>query len=134
MNSQTIDRIREYRESHGTAYTLKRLGQKGKQLLLGTYDRRWKREKATEAELKVQRENQPGAGLISLVIPVYNTDPGMLRALLDSIVAQSYENFEAVLYDGASTRAETLAVLETAAKADPRLRVIQGRIRCPVRP
>ena len=126
MNSQTIDRIREYRESHGTAYTLKRLGQKGKQLLLGTYDRRWKREKATEPELKVQRENQPGAGLISLVIPVYNTDPGMLRALLDSILAQIYENFEAVLYDGASTRAETLAVLETAAKADPRLRVIHG--------
>ena len=128
MNSKAIDRIREYRESHGTAYTLKRLGQKGKQLLLGTYDRRWNREKATAAELKRQRENQPGAGLISLVIPVYNTDPGMLRALLDSIAAQSYENFEAVLYDGASTRAETLAVLEEAAKADPRLRVIRGNV------
>ena len=123
---RAIDRIREYRESHGTAYTLKRLGQKAAQQLLGTYDRRWKREQATEAELAEQRENQPKAGLISLVIPVYNTDPDMLRTLLDSILAQTYRNFEAVLYDGASTRTETTEILEAAAKADPRLRVIRG--------
>ena len=65
-----IDRIREYQQSHGTAYTLKRLGQKAAQQLLGTYDRRWLRERASEEELKAQRENQPAAGLISVVIPV----------------------------------------------------------------
>ena len=124
---RAIDRIREYRESHGTAYTLKRLTQKAAQQLLGTYDRRWKRERASEAELQSQRENQPDAGLISLVIPVYNTDPDMLRALLDSISAQTYRNFEAVLYDGASTRSETLKILEEASKTDPRLRVIRGK-------
>ena len=90
---RAIERIREYRESHGTAYTLKRLGQKAAQQLLGTYDRRWRREKATEAELQRQRENQPEAGLISLVIPVYNTDPVMLSALLLSIVSKTYRNF-----------------------------------------
>ena len=89
------DRIREYRESNGTAYTLKRLGQKAAQQLLGTYDRRYLREKATPEELRFQRENPPAAGLISMVIPVYNTDPGMLTALLDSLEKQSYRNFEA---------------------------------------
>ena len=128
---RAIERIREYRESHGTAYTLKRLGQKAAQQLLGTYDRRWKREKATEAELQRQRENPPEAGLISLVIPVYNTDPGMLRALIASIEAQTYRNFEAVLYDGASTKTGTLAVLaelEAGAQKDrpPVFRVIRG--------
>lgn len=129
---RTIDRIRDYRESHGTAYTLKRLGQKAEQLLLGTYDRRWKRERAGREELQAQREHQPDAGLISVVIPVYNTDPGMLRALLDSIAAQTYRNFEAILYDGASTRAETLAVLGEAAEKYsgkdglPLVRVIRG--------
>ena len=113
---RAIDRIREYRESHGTAYTLKRLGQKAAQQLLGTYDRRWRQERASEAELLAQRENQPDAGLISVVIPVYNTDPGMLRALLESLRAQTYRNFEAVLWDGGSTRAETLAVLDETAK------------------
>ena len=62
-----LNRIRDYHQSHGTAYTLKRLGQKTAQLLLGTYERRWRRERASGAELEHQRENQPGAGLISLV-------------------------------------------------------------------
>ena len=99
MEMGAIDRIREYRQSHGTVYTLKRLGQKAAQQFLGTYDRRWKRERASEAELKAQRENQPAAGLISVVIPVYNTDPGMLNALLDSLENQTYLDFEAVLYE-----------------------------------
>ena len=127
---RAIDRIREYRESHGTAYTLKRLGQKAAQQLLGTYDSRRKRERASEADLQKQRENQPDAGLISLVIPVYNTDPEMLRALLDSIRTQTYRNFEAVLYDGASTRTETLSVLEeigTQGDSLPMFRVIRGK-------
>ena len=121
-----IDRIREYRQSHGTAYTLKRLGQKAAQQLLGTYDRRWKRERASAEELKAQRENQPAAGLISVVIPVYNTDPKMLGDLLDSLESQSYLNFEAVLYNGASTRAETTAVLTARGEKEPRFRVFSG--------
>ena len=121
-----IDRIREYRQSHGTAYTLKRLGQKAAQQLLGTYDRRWMRERASAEELKAQRENQPAAGLISVVIPIYNTDPKMLSDLLDSLESQSYLNFEAVLYNGASTRAETTAVLKAMGEKEPRFRVFSG--------
>ena len=123
---RTIERIREYRRSHGTAYTVRRLGQKAAQLLLGTYDRRWKRERASEEELRRQRENQPDAGLLSVVVPVYNTDPGMLSALLSCLKAQTYDRFEAVLYDGASTRAETREVLREAEKAEKRFRVIRG--------
>ena len=121
-----IERIRKYQQSHGTAYTLKRLGQKAAQQLLGSYDRRWMRERASEEELKTQRENQPAAGLISVVIPVYNTNPVMLSELLDSLGKQSYTDFEAVLYDGASTRGETLAVLKEKSKKDNRFRVIRG--------
>ena len=121
-----IERIRKYQQSHGTAYTLKRLGQKAAQQLLGSYDRRWLRERASEEELKAQRENQPAAGLISVVIPVYNTNPVMLSELLDSLGKQSYTDFEAVLYDGASTRGETLAVLKEKSKKDNRFRVIRG--------
>ena len=121
-----IDRIRDYRQSHGTAYTLKRLGQKAAQQLLGTYDRRWKRERASAEELKAQRENQPAAGLISVVIPVYNTDPKMLGDLVDSLENQSYLNFEAVLYNGASTREETNAVLKERGEREPRFRVFSG--------
>ena len=121
-----IARIQDYRQNHGTAYTLRRLGQKAAQQLLGTYDRRRRKETVTDTELEEQRKHQPGAGLISVVIPVYNTDPGMLNALLDSLQNQSYLNFEAVLYDGASTRTETLRILEDRSKTEPRFRVIRG--------
>ena len=125
MDMKAWERVREYRDSHGTAYTVRRLGQKSAQRFLGTYERRRKKETATEAELARQRAEQPDAGLISLVVPVYNTDPRMLRELLDCIRAQTYRNFEALLYDGASTRPETIAVLREIEKVPP-FRVIRG--------
>ena len=111
MIRKSLDRVQEYLEGHGASYTLKRMGQKGAQQLLGTYDRRREQEAASAEELRFQRENQPAAGLVSVVVPVYNTDPGMLTALLESLENQTYAGFEAILYDGASTRAETAAVL-----------------------
>lgn len=123
---KAIERIREYRQSHGTAYTLRRLGQKAAQQLLGTYDRRYRRERASEEELRAQRADPPAAGLISVVTPVYNTDPGMLTSLLESLEKQSYADFEAILYDGASTREDTRRVLQAQAEKDSRFRVIRG--------
>ena len=112
MVNNVLPRIREYLQSHGASYTVKRLGQKAAQLLLGTYERRRKLEQASAEELCAQRENQPDAGLISVVIPVFNTDPGMLGALLDSLEAQTYFNYEAILYDGGSTRTDTTGELK----------------------
>ena len=126
MIRNAIGRIREYLRGHGAAYTAKRLGQKAAQQLLGTYERRRRQEQATEEELRAQRENQPDAGLISVAIPVYNTDPAMLGALLDSLEAQTYRNFEAILYDGASTRAETAAVLKVRCEKEPRFCPVRG--------
>ena len=126
MIRNAASRIREYLQSHGAAYTLKRLEQKAAQQLLGTYERRRKREQASAEELRAQRESQPDAGLISVVIPVYNTDPKMLGALLDSLEAQTYLNFEAVLYDGGSTRAETAEVLKARCEKEPRFRPVRG--------
>ena len=126
MNMKIITRIQDYRQNHGTAYTFRRLGQKAAQQLLGTYDFRRRKEAAADSELEEQRKNQPDAGLISVVIPVYNTDPGMLSALLDSLRDQSYQNFEAILYN-AGTRAETLRILEGRSSTEPRFRVISGK-------
>ena len=126
MITRAISRIGEYLQGHGASYTLKRLGQKAAQELLGTYERRRRRETASPEELRAQRENQPEGGLISVVIPVYNTDPKMLSALLDTLKSQTYLNFEAVLYDGASTRTETQAVLKAFCENEPRFRTVRG--------
>lgn len=121
-----ITRLKEYAETHGVGYTLRRLGEKAGQVILGTWDRQWRRERPTEEELARQRANPPAAGLISVVIPVYNTKESFLRALLDSLEAQTYGDWEAILFDGASDRAETVALLDRAAAADPRFRVIHA--------
>ena len=120
--------IREYWQFHGGAYTLRRGADKTIQRLLGTQQRAWERQRPTEAELSAQRASQPAGGLISVVIPVYNTRPALLEALLDTLRAQTYADWEALLYDGASDRAETLAVLERAAASDPRFRVLRGEV------
>ncbi len=119
-----IGRIREYMQGHGARYTLRRLGEIGSQRILGTYDRERKKALTPPEELENQRRNQPACGLISVVVPVYNTDPRMLREMLESLSAQTLRNFEAILYDGGSTKAETAAVLD--AVSDPRFRVIRA--------
>ncbi|MBR2725708.1 glycosyltransferase family 2 protein [Candidatus Saccharibacteria bacterium] len=50
--------------------------------------------------------------LISFVIPVYNVEEKYLQECIDSILNQSYQNFEICIVDDASTKEETLEVLE----------------------
>lgn len=62
-------------------------------------------EAVTVAELKVQREyvfkERP---LISIVVPAYETNEDFLKQLLDSVLLQSYENFELIIADASKSR------------------------------
>ena len=119
-------RWKEYLGEHGLSYTLRRSADKAAQVFLGTYDRVWRRELPSPEEMRRQRENLPPAGLISVVIPVYNTKEIYLRELLDSLRAQTYTDWEAVLYDGGSTLEETRRTLSEAARGEKRFRVIRA--------
>ena len=59
----------------------------------------------------------------SIVVPVFNTPPGLLGDLMQSVLAQWYPHWELVLVDDASTGL-TLAQ-ELGAITDPRVRVIR---------
>ena len=61
--------------------------------------------------------------LISLLIPVYNINRKFLSECLDSILEQSYDNFEVCLVDDCSTLEETKETLEEYKKKDKRIRV-----------
>ncbi len=58
--------------------------------------------------------------LISVITPVYNTDPRWLRAAIESVRRQAYGNWQLCLCDDGSTRADTQEVLRQYA-SDPRI-------------
>lgn len=121
-----VQRVVSYIRMHGAAYTLRRAGEMLSERLLHTYDRRFRREAPGADELSYQRTHQPDAGLISVAVPVYNTRPAFLRALVESLQAQTYADWEAVLYDGCSTDAAAIAAMEEM--ADARIRVVHGAV------
>ena len=60
--------------------------------------------------------------IVSIVVPIYNTAQ-FLRACLDSIISQSYEDFECILVDDGSVD-ESLEICKEYAHRDPRFVVI----------
>lgn len=58
----------------------------------------------SEEVLAAQREKVfPFAPKISIVVPLYNTPEHFLRQMMDSVVAQTYQNWELCLADGSTT-------------------------------
>lgn len=62
--------------------------------------------------------------VISVVMPVYNSDPRYLRKAIESVVAQTYENWELCIADDASGDAEVKLMLQNYATSDPRIKVV----------
>lgn len=58
----------------------------------------------TKAELKRQSEYEFKAPVkISLLVPAYHTPEEYLRAMIESVISQSYENWELCIVDGSSS-------------------------------
>ncbi len=62
--------------------------------------------------------------LISVVMPVYNTDLRLLREAIGSIQAQLYPNWELCIADDASIDARVPALLRELAEGDPRIKIV----------
>ena len=65
----------------------------------------------------------PGDLLISILTPVHNPAPQILRAMLDSVLGQSFQGWELCLVDDGSSDPEVIAMLERAAAGDERVRL-----------
>lgn len=66
------------------------------------------------------------APLVSVLVPARNEQHRVLEDCIRSVLAQDYGRFEVIAINDRSTDA-TGAILETFAKSDERLRVIDGR-------
>lgn len=61
--------------------------------------------------------------LISIITPVYNPEKKHLIECLESVINQSYENWELCLVDDASTKSYVKKILENYAKKDKRIKI-----------
>ena len=77
------------------------------------------RRRRAEFGLLRSRRQPP---LLSVVIPIYNVER-YIADCLESLLAQSYLAFEAILVDDGSTD-ESVAVAQRYAAEDPRLRIV----------
>ncbi len=75
-------------------------------------------------ELEIQRQTEfPYQPLISLVVPTYNTPASFLTDMLESVLKQTYRNWELCIADGASQQPHVKRLLIDYTEKDPRVRV-----------
>ena len=102
MNMETVRVAMEFGKKHG----LKALFLKSKHKLQGLdndydYKEWYDLTKPDQEELNRQKqEKRPSSPLFSVVIPAYKTPEKYLREMMDSLLAQTYENWEVCVADG----------------------------------
>lgn len=80
-------------------------------------------EEPAQAALRKLAAQLPFQPLISIVMPVFNTDPQVLRAAVESVLSQTYPIWELCAVDDASASEATQATLAALALVDGRIRV-----------
>ncbi|MDE6946071.1 MAG: glycosyltransferase, partial [Anaeroplasmataceae bacterium] len=70
-------------------------------------------------------KEQYGKGIISVIVPIYNTEPYLNRCI-DSIIKQTYRNLEIILVNDGSTD-RSGEICDAYEKADNRVKVIHKR-------
>jgi glycosyltransferase involved in cell wall biosynthesis len=60
--------------------------------------------------------------LVTVLTPTFNTAPRYIRELYQTLVNQSYSNWEWVVVDDGSSRTDSIAILRDLARRDPRVR------------
>ncbi|MDO4619740.1 MAG: glycosyltransferase family 2 protein [Lachnospiraceae bacterium] len=86
-----------------------------------------KKHLPSERELRKQREQQPEyAPLVSILIPCYKTPEKYLREMTDSVLAQTYQNWELILSDGSGADSPISSLLDELAASDSRIRVLHN--------
>lgn len=78
----------------------------------------------TNDQVSVEVRGMLHRPVISVIIPVYNTPENYLRACIDSVIAQSYPNWELCIADDNSPNIQVRKILEEYQNKDQRIRLI----------
>lgn len=109
-----------YLKRNGWTATLYKINSKLRKKEVSTYDNWRKKYCVTPEELERQRqENMAFRPVFSIVVPMYKTNPGFLREMIDSIRSQTYGNWQLCLASAASP--ELTPILDEYVKMDGRI-------------
>jgi glycosyltransferase involved in cell wall biosynthesis len=75
--------------------------------------------------VKQKNDKAQGDPLISIVMPVYNTPHAYLIECIESILMQSYENWELCIADDASTDKEVIKIIKEYQKNNKKVKLIE---------
>jgi glycosyltransferase involved in cell wall biosynthesis len=88
------------------------------------YSKWYNRNKPTPEELQQQREKIfPYMPLISIITPTFNTPEKFLREMIESVIFQTYGNWELCIADGSIDDGDTYRVLAEYAAKDTRIKI-----------
>lgn len=124
MNMETVHVAVEFGKKHG----LKALFLKSKHKLQGLdndyeYGEWYDLTKPAKEELERQRKEAfPDGPKFSIVMPVFKAPSGYLKVMLDSIVSQTYGNWELCIADGSPAGEDSAGLVKKYAEKDPRIR------------
>ena len=132
----TLEKIKWYKKMYGMGKTCRYLKNKVLYGYMDDYPRWQKRHAISEAELEEQREAHfDYEPLVSIVVPLYKTPVQYVGALVQSVKAQTYANWELCLSDGSgksesdndaggAVQPPLRAMLGHLKGVDPRIRVV----------
>jgi GT2 family glycosyltransferase len=76
------------------------------------------------ARMRTESRTWADQPLISIIMPTYNPRVGWIRPAVESVAAQTYENWELCIADDASTAPHVAGLLAAYAASDPRIKVV----------
>ncbi len=98
----------------------------GAEIEAATYALWIKEHEPGEADLLKQREESRAflyKPLISIVVPIYETDRNMLTKMIESVLTQTYENWQLCIAEGNSSKSYIREILQSYADRDRRIRI-----------
>lgn len=90
-----------------------------------------KQNKMTDSDIISQREladNLKFRPLVSVLVPTYNTDPKYLRECIESVITQTYTNWELCISDDASPNKITKEIIKSYTKQYKNIKAVFNKV------
>jgi len=133
LNTTNLSRTANYAKEFGVGTTFKKIfqkfyyvirGQEGENIIARKTYLRWieKNEPIADELSKQRRSNFKIKPKISIIVPTYNTPLSFLKAMVESVTSQTYNNWELCIADGSTDQA-TINYLKDLSKEDGQVKI-----------